>query len=271
MEIKILCPQWGHEHLETEAFFEKVKKAGFDGVDTWLPDNKEERNRFIRLLDAYDLQMVSHQHQAKGNTIDEFCRSFEYNLNISLESGPLLINSQSGRDYFTLEQQLQVLDVAENFAIKNGICVAHETHRGRIGNSPMNFRELIHRRPGLKITADFSHWVCVTESYLENFEKEVNEAITRTAHIHARVGFPEGPQIPDPRSPFWQEPVKFFLNLWDRIIDHQRLKGAAYFTITPEFGPKPYMWSSLHDNSPVASQWDINLFMKDLLLERFSK
>jgi sugar phosphate isomerase/epimerase len=271
MNIKIFCQQWGHEHLETEAFFAKVKEAGYDGVDTWIPEKKEERQKFIRLLDDYDLLMVSHQHQATGKNIDEFCKSFEYYLNLSLESDPILINSHSGKDHFTLEQQLQVIDVAENFAVKKGIRVAHETHRGRIGFGPVNGRELFAIRPKMKITADFSHWVCVTESYLGNFEKELDEAIIRAEHIHARVGFTEGPQIPDPRSPFWQEQVDFFLNLWKRIIDYQSSIGTDVFTITPEFGPPPYMWTSLKNNSPVIDQWEINLFMKSLLQEKFQK
>ena len=270
MKLKILCPQWGYEQLETEAFFAKVKEAGYDGVDTWIPENKEERKCFIRLLDEYELLMVSHQHQANGNSIREYCKSFEYYLNLSLESNPILINSHSGSDYFTIEKQLQVLDVAENFSVKKGIRVAHETHRGRIGFGPVNSRELFELRPTMKITADFSHWVCVTESYLENFEKELDEAIIRAEHIHARVGFTEGPQIPDPRSPFWKKELEYFLNLWERILIYRKSIGTEIFTITPEFGPPPYMWTSLKDNSSVADQWDINLFMKKILQDRFS-
>lgn len=78
MNILFLCMQWGHEHLDTEDFFVKVKAAGYDEVDTWLPEDKNERKRFLRLLKEYDLVMVSHQHQAKGNNIDEFCNSIEY-------------------------------------------------------------------------------------------------------------------------------------------------------------------------------------------------
>lgn len=270
MDIKIFCPQWGQEHLDTEAFFAKVKAAGYDGVDTWVPENKDERRRFIQLLGEYDLSMVSHQHQAKGNGIDEFCKSFEYYLKLSLESNPILINSHSGRDYFTIAEQLQVIDIAENFEVKNNIRVVHETHRGRIGFGPVNARELFSLRPKMKITADFSHWVCVTESYLENFENELDEAVIKAEHIHARVGFTEGPQIPDPRLSFWQEQVDFFLKLWERIINYQKSSGAEVFTITPEFGPPPYMWTTMDDNSPIANQWDINLFMKNLLQERFS-
>lgn len=183
MKLKILCPQWGHEHLETEDFFSKVKNAGYDGVDTWLPESHGARKKFIRLLNEYDLSIVSHQHQAKGNSIDEFCKSFEYYLQLSLECNPILINSHSGRDYFSLDEQLQVIDTAHNLSVKNNIRVVHETHRGRIGFSPVNTRELFNLRPVMKITADFSHWVCVTESYLENFQKELAEAILRAEHI----------------------------------------------------------------------------------------
>lgn len=270
MELKILCPQWGQEHLDNEAFFAKVKDAGYDGVDTWIPENNDDRKRFIRLLSEFDLSVVSHQHQAKGNSIDEFCKSFEYYLNLSLESNPILINSHSGRDFFTIEEQLQVIDIAENFSAKKNIHVAHETHRGRIGYGPLNSRELFELRPNMKITADFSHWVCVTESYLENFEKELAEAIIRTEHIHARVGFTEGPQIPDPRNPFWKHQVDFFLKLWEQILTYRHSVGTEFFTITPEFGPPPYMWTNMNDNLPIANQWDINLFMKNLLLEKFS-
>ena len=51
METKILCPQWGLEHLPVEDFFSMVKNAGYDGVDTWLPEKKEERREFVRLLE----------------------------------------------------------------------------------------------------------------------------------------------------------------------------------------------------------------------------
>lgn len=270
MELKILCPQWGHTHLETEVFFAKVKEAGYDGVDTWLPENKADRSKFNQLLDEYNLSIVSHQHQAKGDTIDEFCKSFEYYLNLSLDCNPILINSHSGRDYFTLDEQLRVIDTAENFSVRNNIRVAHETHRGRIGYGPVNSRELFALRPAMKITADFSHWVCVTESYLENFEYELAEAILRAEHIHARVGFTEGPQIPDPRSSFWQQQVEYFLGLWAKIINYHQSIGTAIFTITTEFGPPPYMWTSIADNTPIADQWEINLFMKDLLNKRFA-
>lgn len=269
MKLLILCPQWGNEHLPLEEFFSKVKEAGYDGIDAPLPEDINEKKNFISLLDQYKLVAVSHQHQAKGDTIKEYCKSLEYYLSHSLECNPLLINSHSGRDYFTLEEQLKVIDTVEEFSIKNNITVAHETHRGRIGFSPYNAMELFNLRPAMKITADFSHWTCVTESFLEQSSAIVEEAITRTKHIHARVGFTQGPQIPDPRLAEWQQPVEFFFKIWEQIIEYQKSKKVDFFTITTEFGPPPYMWTKTIDNTPIASQWEINLFMKDLLKQKF--
>ena len=43
-------------------------------------------------------------------------------------------------------------------------------------------------------------------------------AITRTDHIHARVGYTEGPQITDPRVPEWKRALDFHLQCWDKVV-----------------------------------------------------
>jgi len=156
MRLLFFCPQWGQEHLSPEVFLSKVREAGFDGIDTWMPEEKEQRKKFIQLVGEYKLAIVSHQHQAKGDNIKAFCRSFDYYLNVSLECGPLSINSHSGRDYFTIDEQLQVLDTTLNFSVKNNIRINHETHRGRMFFSPGN-AEIFNARPEVNITADLSH------------------------------------------------------------------------------------------------------------------
>lgn len=269
MELKILCPQWGLEELDLEDFILKIKEAGYDGIDTWIPEDKNERSRLISLLNRYDLKMVSHQHQATGSDIKTFCKSFENYLNLAAETDPLLINSHSGKDYFSIDDQCRVIDVAEKFSSRYNIPIAHETHRGRMLYCPQHARQLFQLRPSINITADFSHWVCVTESYLENFESIVNDAINKTIHVHARVGFPEGPQIPDPRSPYWQESLNIFLEWWQRIMISSKNRGAEILTITCEFGPAPYLWTNPSNNKPVVSQWEINLFMQQLLRKNF--
>jgi hypothetical protein len=118
------------------------------------------------------------------------------------------------------------------------------------------------------ITADLSHWVCTTESFLENFPEAMEEAIRRTVHIHARVGFEEGPQVGDPRAPEWQEAVEKFVGWWQRMIDCRESAGAAVMTITAEFGPPPYLPTIPFSRQPVADQFAVNCYMKDLIAGR---
>jgi len=37
------------------------------------------------------------------------------------------------------------------------------------------------------------------------------------------------------------------------------------FTITPEFGPPPYMLTDPQTGKPLADQFDINCYVKDLI------
>ena len=268
MEIKILCPLWGNEHLNIEDFAVKVKEAGFDGIDTWAPEDDSERQRLHKTLKELKLVWVSHQHQAKGPNFDAFKDSFRHYLEMSAEGDPILINSHSGRDYFSMEENLALIDIATAFSKEKNIIVAHETHRGRIGFHPAVTMDYFKTR-AFHITADLSHWVCTTESFLENFPEAVDEAIRRTRHIHARVAFEEGPQVPDPRAPEWKTAANHFLGWWDRMVEGRRQAGDPLLTITTEFGPPPYLPTIPFTRKPVADQFAINCYMKDLLKERY--
>lgn len=270
MKIKILSPLWGHEHLEYKVFLHKMKQAGYDGFDTWVPDDPNEKKLLFDYLQKYEMHIVTHQHQAGGSNFEEFKSSFLKNLFICAEPNPILINSHTGKDYFSLEQNLQLIDVAQEFSEKTGITVAHETHRGRVGYCPQMINEIFVSRKDFSITADFSHWVCVTESMLQNFSEILDEAINRTKHIHARVGFEEGPQVPDPRGPEWKYALDNFLKWWDRIIQVNAKADCKILPITTEFGPQPYMPSIPFTNRPIANDFEINCFMKDLLNDRYS-
>ena len=88
--------------------------------------------------------------------------------------------------------------------------------------------------------------------------------------MHESADYTQGPQIPGLKLAEWQEPVDFFLSLWKRIIENQKLMEAEFFTMTTEFGPPPYMWTKTEDNTPIKSQWEINLFMKELLRKKMN-
>ncbi|HEX3933269.1 MAG TPA: hypothetical protein VHW43_01230 [Puia sp.] len=269
MDIKILCPLWGHEHVETGVFIDRVKAAGYHGLDAWIPEDRAARKTFLDQLEQNELLFIVQQHQAGGETFAAFKESFLHYLGLCAEARPMLINSHTGRDYFTFAQNLELIDLAANFSQREGIPVVHEIHRGRFTYHPSVLMEYMEVRPDLLLTADLSHWVCVTESMLENFTEPLGLAIGRARHVHARVGFEEGPQVPDPRAPEWETTTGRHLQWWDRIVEARRKKGAEMLTFTTEFGPPPYLPREPFTQRPVADQFEINCYMKDLLLQRY--
>jgi hypothetical protein len=269
MEIKILCPLWGHEEMNIAGFCRKIKDAGYDGIDTWIPEDASQKRQLFDALQKEELLLVSHQYQAAGENFTAFKASFRHYLELCSEGRPLLINSHTGKDYFSLAQNLELIDIAREFSESRGIAVAHETHRGRIGYSPAVMKDYFTARPDMTITADLSHWVCVSESFLEHFQDVLELAISCTRLVHARVGFEEGPQVPDPRAPEWKYAVDHFLLWWDRIFESRRNAGAAVLCFTTEFGPPPYLPTIPFTKKPVADPFDINCYMKDLLRERY--
>jgi hypothetical protein len=182
---------------------------------------------------------------------------------------PLFITSHTGKDFFSFEQNEHLLTLAQNIANTTGVKIIHETHRGKFSFAAHITRDYLLKMPWIRLTLDVSHWFAVAESYLADQVDAVELALSHTDHIHARIGYAHGPQVGDPRSPEWKEVVHKHLALWDQVLRMQKDQSAKQFTFTPEFGPPPYMQLQPFTNTPLASQWDINVYMMNLLKERY--
>lgn len=235
-----------------------------------LPFDKNEKSDIIRLLKEFDLELVA-QHWETSVPDPYLHRKIyrEHLLNLA-EADPLFINSQTGKDYFSAEDNSELIDIAFRVEEETGIPVVHETHRGKFSFALHITRRYLESIPGLQLGLDLSHWCNVAESLLHDQQDSLDLALSRTRHIHARVGYAEGPQITDPRLPEWEETMNFHLTCWDKVYDNVREMNFEFLTITPEFGPYPYMLHLPFTHMPVANQWDINVYMKDLLKKRYS-
>jgi hypothetical protein len=195
----------------------------------------------------------------------------EYALRIRnlASSKPLFINTQTGKDYYSFEQNEQLIAIARDISGETGVKILHETHRGKFSFAAHIAQQYFEKIGDLRITLDISHWFNTAETFLHDQEEAVQMAISRTDHIHSRVGYPEGPQISDPRAPEWKEALYFHLLRWDKVIAIKEKEGAEFMTITSEFGAPPYLPLLPYTQQPIANQWDINVFMMDLLRERY--
>jgi len=269
MEIKILCSLWGLDHLPLSESLQKIKRAGFDGVDCWLYLEKQRDTELRRLLEELELLFVAHQWQAQGATIQEFNKSYRDQLNYVSDFEPLFINSHTGHDYFTFEDNCTLIETASEVSANRKISICHEIHRGRFTYAPMVTQDYLRQFPEMVLTADFSHWCCVTESYLENFQEVMDEAIRRSGHVHARLGHPQSAQVFHPNAAEWDPALHQFLAWWDRIVDSHLSRGARVVTFTTEFGPPPYMAVDPQTGDPIADHWEVNKIMKNILQKRY--
>jgi sugar phosphate isomerase/epimerase len=259
------------EHISWNEFGKLAKQAGFDGIEVFVPFDEQEKKELVSVLKENELLLIGQYYQSFEKDFELHKDSFKKHLQHLASVDPLLIDSQTGKDYFTSSQNGELFSIASDISKNTGVPIAHETHRNKALFAAHIAGELLMQNPNMHITADFSHWCVVSESLLEQQEDAVALAVKRAIHIHARVGSSQSAQVTDPRAPEWQNELETHLHWWEEIFRFRRSIGAKLFSITTEFGPPPYMVSLPFSGQPLADQWEINMFMKELMQERFKK
>ncbi len=269
MQLLFFCPRWGQDHLSWDAFLRKVKDAGYDGVEAGMPDNDREKDLLLNGMAKYGLQLILQHWETTTANFDLHLQQYEQRLRTMASVKPLFINSQTGKDFFSFNQNTQLITVAEHIGTVTGVPVFHETHRGKFSFAAHVTHRFLEKLPNLWLTLDISHWFAVAESFLQDQQEAVEAALAKTVHIHARVGHTQGPQVTDPRAKEWEEALQFHLQCWDKIVEIQRKAGRKLLTIAPEFGPLPYMPSLPYTRQPIADQWEVNAYIRKLLKRRY--
>ncbi|NRF95901.1 sugar phosphate isomerase/epimerase [Paenibacillus frigoriresistens] len=255
MKIKSIKALWGMDG-SLESQFERIAAAGYDGIESPLPNPSEEKE-YRSLLGQYNLDYIAMVFTGGNNHAESFSEQVER----AATFGPIKINSHSAKDGMPFNEQAVFFEKAQAVEQRLGIPIGHETHRGRAMFTPWTTAVLLREFPELKLTSDFSHWVCVCESLLEDQKENLELAFQRTIHIHARVGFAQGPQVPHPAAPEYAVELSAHEEWWKRIIQ-TNLNTGIELTFTPEFGPPAYMPRLPFTNQPVADLWQVCLWMK---------
>ncbi|HEY3475941.1 MAG TPA: TIM barrel protein, partial [Anaerolineales bacterium] len=238
-----------------ELFLQRVRDSGFEATEIYLGSLRESPAEIARLHDDHGLRLIG-QILTQGNSFQDHIKSLESQFEFAAQCQVAFINSHTGRDIFPFEENLQIFWRLMELSQSSGIAILVETHRGRPTYSAIDTQRYLEALPGLRLTADFSHWMVVHESDLADQSANLEIAMSRADYIHARVGYAEGPQIPEPRAPEWQNAVGRHLQLWQQIIDHHKRNGKDTLYITPEFGPPGYMHTLPFTNQPVGDVWE---------------
>ena len=293
MEIRYVCPFWGWALIPNPSpqvergttltpgpspqvavdFIDKAIQAGYEGIEIDIPSNAEFEKELLAKIESLRKQQpfifIAQQWLPPANeSFKEYKDRFTHRLEHLVSLQPDLINSHTGKDFFSFDQNCLLIETAMNISARTGTRILHETHRGRFSFHLPHLLSYLKKFPELELVADFSHWCTVSESLLEDQEESLQKVIPHAAHIHARVGYEHSPQVNDFRAPEWKDHVNRFVNWWRRIINHHKQSDKKEFTICPEFGPVSYMPTIPFTQQPLADQWEENVAMMQMLKRR---
>lgn len=263
MRLDFYCTRWGFAAEPIGAFCARARTAGYHGIEVTLPPDRDEALGTADAIRAAGLGFIALRWSEPLADATAEIDQFERHLRILTEARPEFVNCHTGRDWYDRARNQTFLDRAAAVARETGVPIHHETHRGRFSFSAASTCDFLRNNPELTLTADFSHWCCVSESLLEDQQHLIDAAIERVAHVHCRVGHGQAAQVNDPRAPEWHDALAAHMHWWAQVADRHRKMGAPRLTLTPEFGPAPYMPETPHTREPLADQWQVNLFMKD--------
>lgn len=260
---------WGYNG-SVEDFIKKAKNSGYDGIEIWLPAEPKKQKIISNALKKFDMKVIFLCGTNSNLPFEESLEEYKSYLKKAIDQKPLAINSHTGSDFLSFEQNMAFIRAANNISKASNIPIYHETHRGRFSYSLPETNKYLNDNYNLKLTLDVSHWMVVHESLLINKEDLLEKVILKSDHIHARVGFEEGPQVNDPSAPEWKSALNRHLDIWESVI-HKKWNNKQIATITTEFGPPNYMPTMPFTNKPLSNQWENNVFIMNILKERLKK
>lgn len=266
MELQLFKTLWGHNDSLNKAAYRAVT-AGFNGLEGSADISQTRRDELQSVLKTWGLGYIQEIVTAGGYvprrqaTVEEHIADVERQLQLGRSLAPQWVSIIGGCDAWPLEQSVRFFGEVQELAARMNIACSFETHRSRSLFNPWTTLDILHRLPELQLTCDFSHWVVVMERQLDNDWEMVSEVARHAHHIHARVGYDQGPQVPHPAAPEYEGALASHQRCWETIWSIQRDNGNSLTTMTPEFGPDGYLHTAPFTKIPVADLWEINAWM----------
>ncbi len=276
MELRLFKTLWGHNGSLAEAIA-ACRPNHFDGLEGQMPATASERSKFRKQMADAGLDYIAEICTAGGYVPDrtspasEHLESLRRQAAAATECRPLFLTVIAGCDAWSSAQSVDFFGQAVALADESGLTVSFETHRSRSLFNPWITREILQQLPALKLTCDFSHWCVVCERLIDTEPDVIELCAGRAHHIHARVGYDQGPQVPHPAAPECQDALAAHERWWTQIWRRQLARGMAVSTLTPEFGPDGYLHCLPFTGAPVADLVQVNTWMAERQKRRFAE
>jgi hypothetical protein len=264
MKILIFASAWTFGDLA--ACRREVDSGIFDGIEGPPPNTLSSAREYGRALANDGIPFISEvctggaYAPPSSVSFETHLEQFREQAERGVAAAPTFLNCLVGSDSWPSSKAIDFIGRALEFGRELGVELSFETHRSRPTFHPWLTAELLRALPTLRLTCDFSHWCVVCERLVDD-EVALELAISRARHFHARVGYAQGPQVPDPRAPEYAAELEVHEDWWARIARSALERGAPALTLTPEFGPDGYLQHTPFSNTPVADLSEINRWM----------
>ncbi|MDX1352518.1 MAG: sugar phosphate isomerase/epimerase [Thiomicrorhabdus sp.] len=274
MQLKTFKTLWGNTLPIDQACQDAIQK-GFSGIEGQTPQQSVEQVKWQNTLQDtqcdYIAEIVTGGDYVPNRnwSLNQHLDDIKRQLDDSLPLNPLFATCITGCDAWEDAESIIFFEQAMKIADDYQIDLCFETHRSRSLFNPWITRKVVNALPEIKLTLDISHWCVVCERLMDS-EIDVMHAIKNNAHhIHARVGYDQGPQVPHPAAPEYAQALKSHQRIWEMVWQAQLANGLEMTTLTPEFGPDGYLHLQPFTQMPIADLSQINHWMNQVEQQHF--
>ncbi len=259
MKLALFASAWAFGGLE--ACRRELDSGPFDGIEGPPPSAAAEVHALAASNVPYIAEICSGGSYAPASSVsvERHWQDLEAQVARALDCRALFCTCLVGSDSWPLTVAVDFFGRALELGKRLGAELSFETHRSRPTFHPWVTTELLRALPDLQLTCDFSHWCVVCERLPD--DDALSLAIERARHVHARVGYAQGPQVPDPRAPEFEPELLAHEGWWRRIARSLLARDQRLMSVTPEFGPDGYLQQAPYTQKPVADLAEINRWM----------
>lgn len=266
MYLKTFKTLWGNT-LSIHDACQQARLANFDGIEGRAPTTQKERLLWLDALalnhSDYIAEIVTGEDYVPNRqwSMQQHLDDMAKQLDDALLLKPLFATAITGLDAWSESQSIEFLQKAKALAEERDMILSFETHRSRSLFNPWVTQRVVEAIPDIKLTLDISHWCVVCERLMDAEIETIQAIADNVYHIHGRVGYDQGPQVPDPAAPEYTEALLSHERIWQLCWTQQINNKREFSTLTPEFGPDGYCHLQPYTQQPVADIWKINQWM----------
>ncbi|BCN93070.1 hypothetical protein THMIRHAM_08550 [Thiomicrorhabdus immobilis] len=276
MQLKTFKTLWGNT-LPIDQACQNAIHNRFTGIEGQAPKDKNQQNSWAQALADFECDYIAEivtggDYVPNRNwTIQQHLDDIKFQLDCSLSLNPLFATCITGCDAWEESKSIDFFAQAMSLGMEYGVTLSFETHRSRSLFTPWITQRVVEALPEIKLTADISHWCVVCERLMDSEIETIHAIANNVHHIHGRVGYDQGPQVPHPALPEYQAALKSHQSIWEFFWQAQKINQYAFSTLTPEFGPDGYCQLLPFTQAPVADIDEINQWMNNNEKAHFSQ